>query len=236
MTSTDKPFPADTDLIYGVSDHDSSHHILTRAAADAGMNASAICGHPTTVASAWGPYNTAAPHPGRCHECRWILAIQRDTIAAEIATYTPDPVDSAVITAILGSPLIGVDVLTAIADSSVKVHHDRNLNPSRLSQLLSHASRHQPTVTLCEECVEIGIVNAHGFGSICPEQSVICHSCTPHAVEAWAGEREGTVLTECTVAAPCSVLSTLARHYGVALGTASTRSANTRSQLLLENR
>lgn len=236
MTSTDKPLLADADLVAGISDYDRRHHILARTAADASIKTAALCGLPATAAPTWGRSNMTAARRSQCHECRWILAIHRDTVATEIATYIPDPADSAIITATLNSPHIGVQVLTAIAASEELAHHDRDLNPSRLSQLLSHASRHQPTVTLCEECVDFGIVNAHGFDAICPEQSVICHGCTPHAAESWAGEGEGALLMECTVAAPCSALRTLASYYGVAGGVQPARRATPRSQLLLENR
>jgi hypothetical protein len=102
-----------------------------------------------------------------------------------------------------------------IAEDPELAHCGHRLAPSHQSQLLAQASRHLPEVALCEECLDIGILNAHGANTPCPGQGVICPGCSVGAAGIWAGEWEGTLLPECTVSAPCAVLNTLAAHYHI---------------------
>lgn len=223
------PLPA-ADLVFGLSEHE--HHVVTSHAANKALDecaggdprmarTAALCRRIVGIATAGGPYSrdAALRHPTRCPDCAWILALNREDIEEEITAFTShDALDFAVITTRLGD--VGGRLLAAIAHDPALLHEGQRLGPSHRSQLLGHATRHLPVVGMCEECAEIGVVNAHGYGESCPAQEVICPGCTATAHGVWAGEWEGMFLPECTVTAPCSVLATLSAHYQIPIGPA----------------
>lgn len=213
------------ELVFAVSGRE--RHIVTSEAAGVALefaggdprlaHASALCRRVAKLAPAWGPYSreAALEYGPRCPDCAWILALHRGDVDEEIAAFTTvNGFDAAVITARLGEDF-GERLLDKVAHDPALWQGADRLGPSHRSQLLGHATRHLPTVAVCEECVEIGVANAHGYGATCPEVGIICPGCTVAADGVWAGEWEGTVLAECTVSAPCSVLTTLAAHYEV---------------------
>ncbi|CAN5736257.1 hypothetical protein BH09ACT8_BH09ACT8_56050 [soil metagenome] len=223
------PVPA-AELVFGVSGGE--RHIVTGEAAGVALDlaggdprlahAAALCRRVVKVATAWGPYSrdAALEYPPRCPDCAWILALHRGDVDEEVAAFTThDAFDAAAIAARLGEG-VGERLLDAIAHDPALWQGADRLGPSHRSQLLGHASRHLPAVTVCEECAEIGVANAHGYGATCPAQEVACLGCTVTAHGLWAGEWEGTFLPECTVAAPCSVLTTLAVHYRIPIAPA----------------
>lgn len=230
MTIDCAPLPA-SELVFGLSEH--GHHIVTREDAETALQLTgadlrwvtvpAVCRRMVGVATAWGPYRReeALKHPHRCPDCAWILALHNGGVEDEIAAFTAhDVVDTAVIADRMGD--LGAQLLTAIARDPELTHGGQRLRPSQQSQLLGHAIRHLPVVGMCEECLDIGVVNAHGEGQSCPAQEVICAGCTLTAHEAWAGEWYETFLPECIVTAPCSVLAAMAAHYQIPTRTPTT--------------
>ncbi|MBS1694490.1 MAG: hypothetical protein JST91_19925 [Actinobacteria bacterium] len=218
------PLPAGA-LLFGVCDNDGRHHIVTRDSATDALDMSAdprrvhavaLCRRTVGLAPTWGPYDReAADRYGRpCHDCVWILALHRGTVADDLDVARPDAVDAAAIAAAGIDPHLGTNLLTAIAGDPALVRSHHRLAPTHQTQLLAHARRHLPAVSVCEECLDFGIHNAHDDTSTCPAQTIFCPACTPAAGQ-WAGEWEGTLLSECIVEAPCSVLTTLAAHYTI---------------------
>ncbi|WP_176470791.1 hypothetical protein [Mycobacterium avium] len=218
------PLPAGA-LLFGVSDTDGHHHIVTRDSATHALDlssdprvvhAAALCERTVGLAPTWGPYGReAADRYGRpCHDCQWILALHRGTVADEFGAACPDAVDAAAIAAAGIDPHLGPKLLTAIAGDRALIRSHHPLAPTHQTQLFAHASRHLPAVSICEECLDFGIHNAHDDTSTCPAQSIFCPACTPAAGQ-WAGEWAGTLLSECLVEAPCSVLTALAAHYAL---------------------
>lgn len=216
------PLPAGA-LLFGVSDTDGRHHIVARDSATHALDLSAdprvvhavaLCERTVGLAPMWGAYDREAAHRyGRpCHDCLWILALHRGTVADELGAARPDDVDAAAIGAAGVDPHLGPNLLSTIVGDPALMRSHHPLGPTHQTQLLALASRHLPAVSVCEECLDFGIHNAHDDTSICPAQSVFCPACTPAAGQ-WAGEWEGTLLSECLVEAPCSVLTTLAAHY-----------------------
>jgi len=221
------PFPA-AELVFGVSGGE--RHVVTGEAAGVALDlaggderlahAAALCRRVVKLATAWGPYSrdAALEYPPRCPDCVWILAMHRGVVDEEIAAFTThDAFDAAVFTARLGDD-VGERLLTAIAYDPALWHGADRIAPSHRSQLLGHASRHLPSIGLCEECADIGVANANAHGETCPALEVTCPGCTVTAHGMWAGEWNGTFLPECTVSAPCSVLMTLAAHYQIPVG------------------
>jgi len=85
------------------------------------------------------------------------------------------------------------------------------------SDLLAHAARRRPVITVCETCIEEGSAAAHGpHMAQCPQAAVLCEECS-FTAGSWAGEWQGVTTGECVVAAPCSVLTALGEHYGIPL-------------------
>lgn len=224
MTTDYHPVPLPvSEFVFGLCDHE--QHIVTHGGASEALDLAggdprlasppALCRRTVGLATAWGPYSRdeAMRHPHRCPDCAWILALNQGSVDAEIEAFTAcDAIDAAAISDRVGD--LGRHVLTAIAHDPTLTDGDQRLKPSHQSQLLGHATRHLPVVALCEECLEIGVANAHD-GSSCPAQIVACAGCTLTSHEVWSGEWAGTFLPECTVTAPCSVLATIASHYQV---------------------
>lgn len=210
-------------LIFGVSDHDGRHHIVTRDSATHALDlssdprvvhAAALCETTVGLTPTWGAYDRqASDRYGRpCHDCLWILALHRKTVADELEAARPDDFDGAALAAAGFDPHLGPNLLAAIAGDPALIHSHHPLGPTHQAQLLAHASRHLPAISICQECLDLGIHNAHDDTSTCPAQIIFCPACTPAAGE-WAGEWQGTLLSECLVTAPCSALTTMAAHY-----------------------
>ncbi|OBH48374.1 hypothetical protein A5690_14485 [Mycobacterium intracellulare] len=132
----------------------------------------------------------------------------------EIAHYLPDGAHRDVIAATAGGypDLLRRIFVAILADAPP----GRAGEPGHRSDLLAHAARHRPVVMVCQACNESSsAATAHGEETLCcPDSAVVCAECT-FSAGPWAGEREGVPTGECVVGAPCSVLITLAHHYGV---------------------
>ncbi len=142
----------------------------------------------------------------RCERCSWVVALNRGTVEQEIELYAADAGGDArgrllreIFTSILADAAPGPDA-----------------QAGHRSDLLAHAARHRPVMTVCASCVDAGCSAAHGPAvSRCPHAVVVCEECS-FTAGSWAGEWEGVTTGECVVASPCSVLLALADHYGVA--------------------
>lgn len=170
-------------LIFGVSDHDGRHHIVTRDSATHALDlssdprvvhAAALCETTVGLTPTWGVYDRqASDRYGRpCHDCLWILALHRKTVADELEAARPDDVDAAALAAAGFDPHLGPNLLAAIAGDPALIHSHHPLAPTHQAQLLAHASRHLPAISICQECLDLGIHNAHDDTSTCPTQII----------------------------------------------------------------
>ena len=139
----------------------------------------------------------------RCERCSWVVAINRGTVEQEIDLYTAESGDAP------SGDLLRQIFTAILADAPP----GREAEAGHRSDLLAHAARHRPVITVCETCSEEGSAAAHGpHVAQCPQAAVRCDECS-FTAGSWAGERQG--VGECVVAAPCSVLTALAEHYGI---------------------
>lgn len=143
----------------------------------------------------------------RCERCAWVVALNRGTVDQEIDLYTADAdgLDCGLLRQIFTAILADLPP-GATAESGHR------------SDLLAHAARHRPVATVCDECARGALCpSVHGPGTTsCPDATLVCGACT-FTAGPWAGDRQGVATGECVVAAPCSVLGALARHYDVDL-------------------
>lgn len=216
------PLP-DSSLVFGLGGerrHAVTREMALRAIGDGLIRdavAGAVCGAMVQLAAKWGPYERDSKylaHGRVCVACAWIIAGARDELPAQIAAAKPAQANIDVITDALGDPLAGIRLLEAIAadddlDDSLVGHYRR----SHKADLLAHAARHLPAITICEECADGGDYG-HDDEDSCA--AALCMTCTASSGP-WAGEWEGYTLDECVVAAPCSVLRAMCNHYKIAL-------------------
>lgn len=180
----------------------------------------ALCGEPAVPVPSWGGFDRANPlfaagrAAERCPHCVWRLALEQRAEAAEIAMLTPVGRDLDVLARLLPDPMMVPRICEAILDRS-GLDYDRD-HP-HVAQLLGHVTAHAPRILAPEECWEGDCDHDRAAGTaFCsrPDVSAACSACSILAGP-WAGESEGRFAFECTVAAPCDVLRTLARHYGI---------------------
>lgn len=146
------------------------------------------------------------PGRTRCERCSWVVALTRGTVEQEIELYAGDDAH--------GGGLLRQIFTSILADAPPEGGQAR---VGHRSDLLAHAARHRPELTVCEECCDAGSEATHGPGvERCPHARSVCIECS-FVAGSWAGEWEGTVAAECEVPSPCSTLVTLARYYGVSL-------------------
>ncbi|ORX13084.1 hypothetical protein AWC32_15665 [Mycobacterium xenopi] len=184
----------------------------------AGVEAYSVCGMRAEYVARLGPfaYGSRWLTSRRCERCGWVVALARGTVEQEIDLYTAVS-GGQTAEAVGGGDLV---VLRAIFTAILA---DAPPGPQAMaghrSDLLAHATVHRPVATACDQCAEGGgPAVVHGMEA-CPQPRVICAACT-FTAGPWAGEREDTPSGECIVAAPCSVLTALAAHYGIAVDTA----------------
>lgn len=151
-------------------------------------SAVSLCGEPVDLIVSWGDFDYGSRwlHTGRCPRCGWILALHRRTVADEVAEHTRN-----------AGPMGGLlsAVFAAIMADTVA---GRELQRGRRSDLLAHAAMHAP----------VRMADGHAGAG------VVCRACTLSA-GGWAGGGEGRPVAETVVAAPCSALGALTRHYGL---------------------
>lgn len=148
-------------------------------------------------------YDSAFLTRDRCERCGWVVALHQGTVEQEIDLYV----------AASGGADRGLlrQVFTSIL---ADLPPGAAAEPGHRSDLLAHVARHRPTAVGCEACAQgRHVTEVHGAGvTACPEAVLVCASCT-FTASSWGGQRQGMTTSECVVAAPCSVLHAVARHY-----------------------
>lgn len=190
----------------------------------------ADCGAYVEIARAeLQPYRRAG-HPvsfGPCPECAWAAALANGTLDEEAARLAPTGKDRDVLARLLPDPSVAVQAARDILAAARHEHGPWGLedNPAPVIQLLAAVTRHVPVVLVPDagaegEC-DCGYENDDGTWHECGRQqaSVACEACSLLAGP-WAGEWEGHFRDECTIAAPCAVLTRLAEAARSALAKA----------------
>jgi hypothetical protein len=187
--------------------------------------AAAVCGVSARVTK-HGVYDRAEwPVSGApCPECAWHVAIATRSVERELLLITPDDREAAVLARCGVTPLTAVTVCRAILAAA-----DDPAHPAVIRQLAA-ASAHRPGLAVSEACAEGECEHREaeaedlGQHEQCsyPEATAVCWECSLLS-GSWAGEYEGRLLGECTVRAPCSVLSALAAYYGLTGGSRQVR-------------
>lgn len=174
-----------------------------------------VCGQRCGLARNQEPFTDGRswPRSRRCERCGWIVALSRGTVDCEIDEYALDAADRGVLLAAGVDPDLLRHIFIAILADAPP---GRAGGPSYRSELLAHAARHRFSVTVCGRCASSQDSAAMHGEAVCPHAAVVCQACT-FTAGPWAGESESTATGECVVSAPCSVLSALARHYGIAV-------------------
>jgi hypothetical protein len=90
--------------------------------------------------------------------------------------------------------------------------------------MLGSVTAHAPEVFADEDCWDGGCGHRPddrrddpAWECPLPEAFLACGGCSVR-LGSWAGECEGSFAEECTIAAPCAVLTTIGRHFGVGPG------------------
>lgn len=166
-----------------------------------------VCGTRTQYVRRAGQfgYQSGFLNEHRCERCGWVVALNRGTVEQEIDLHTgySRGADHGLLRQIFTA------ILADVAPGS-------DAEAGHRSDLLAHAARHRPVLAVCEECsYSPSAAEVHGPGATaCASPTLVCGSCT-FTGGLWAGERSGMSTGDCVVAAPCSVLVTLAQHYDV---------------------
>jgi hypothetical protein len=139
-----------------------------------------------------------------CPVCAWTVAVATDATEAELDLITPD---FAVFDTLAG---LGLDPLLPgkLVRALLAAAEDRS-DPAVIRQLAA-VTAHSPGLAVSEACAE----GDCGHGP-CTGGRAVCWTCSLRSGEE-AGEWAGTLMEQCSVAAPCSVLTALAAHYGIA--------------------
>jgi hypothetical protein len=138
-----------------------------------------------------------------CPECAWTVAVATGAIEAELDLITPDFAGYDALAAAGVHPLLALSLARAI----LAADEDRT-GPAVIRQLAA-VTRHAPGRAVSEGCAE-----GECGHDPCTAGRAVCWACTLRTGDE-AGEWSGQAMSECTVAAPCSVLSALAAHYGI---------------------
>jgi hypothetical protein len=184
----------------------------------------AACGQLAQVVPEHGTYDRmrrpVAAHP--CRTCAWQLAIETGSTGRELALITPGLRTADALARAGADPMLASSICQAILAAESSDSCEYGLDHPATVQLLAHATVHRPVLLVDEECAAGECGGHHPDGDPdapaqpCdyPDPAAACGACSL-AAGPWAGEWEDDPLPECTVTAPCSVLTTLARHYRV---------------------
>ncbi|ANE83357.1 hypothetical protein A7U43_27920 (plasmid) [Mycobacterium adipatum] len=167
------------------------------------------CGARVQVVGKLGPFTYGSRWLTRlrCERCSWVVALNRGTVEQEIDLYTAEA----------GGDRRGALLREIFTSILADAPPGPESQAGHRSDLLAHAARHRPVLTVCAECSESGLTAAHGPSvSRCPHAAVVCQECS-FTADSWAGEWNGVATGECVVASPCSTLLALADHYGIAV-------------------
>jgi hypothetical protein len=161
-----------------------------------------VCGRMGRRADKHGAWNPAEPLR-RCPDCEWAVAAAVGQLAETAARLAPGPEDEAVLAGLIPSPLIASETAALIIAAATR---DGGQPGDETIQLLATVSRHAPQVLRSVDCHQ-GDCGHDDQGS-CPA-IVACEACSLQ-LGSWAGvEREGTYRGECTIPAPCQVLTAI---------------------------
>lgn len=139
-----------------------------------------------------------------CPECAWTVAVAVDATECELDLITPDFAEYDALAGLGLDPLLPGKLIRAILAAA----EDRS-DPAVIRQLAA-VTRHAPSRAVSEECAEGDCSH-----DPCTGGRAVCWACSLRAGDE-AGEWAGSLMEQGTVAAPCSVLSALAAHYGIA--------------------
>lgn len=227
------PLP-DAEFLTGVQD---GWHAVRRADAEwtaqhlGRDQTQAVCGKPVRLALNWPEYD-GAKRPvsfDRCPECAWTVAGIRGQLAGEVERLMPSNEDRVILDGLMPDWMIAATAAAMLVEAVTEGHDDAVVEDEpEWIQLLAAISRHAPVILHREECND-GDCEHDGN---CPA-SVACAACSLQA-GSWAGEWEGTFRHECTIPAPCAVLTRLAEHAVEALAEAKRGAAEAEAWLRKE--
>lgn len=166
-----------------------------------------VCGARSQLVPRLGPftYSSTWLNRLRCERCSWVVAFARGTIEAEIDLYVADAGNC------VSSGALLRQIFTAILADAPP---GPQAGPGHRSELLAHAARHRPVLTVRDG---EGVHAAHeSQGARCPAAAAVCQECS-FTAGSWAGQCHGVIGDECVVSAPCSALRAFAGHYGIAV-------------------
>jgi hypothetical protein len=143
---------------------------------------------------------------GPCHLCAWTVAAAggREAMEAEADRLRPTSDTLPAFDAVMADPFIAVNACRAVLAAAAAPTGHYDLEHGATLQMLAAIARHAPVLLVGEACSE-------GEGSHrgpCPGTAA-CQACSLQDGE-WAGEWAGHYRRECTIQAPCAVLSRLA--------------------------
>jgi hypothetical protein len=186
-----------------------------------------VCGRPAMLARAWPVYG-GEKRPAasdQCPECAWAVAAERGELGAQVKALAPSPAQHAALARLLPDPLIAVTAAAMLVEAAAGGYGEHEPDHPQVIQVLAAVTRHSPVILLPEDCAEgscehypDGYETGSGQPWECPmpDASAACKACSLQA-GGWAGEWEGQFLSECTIPAPCPVLTALAEHAAGAL-------------------
>jgi hypothetical protein len=186
----------------------------------------AECGLLVVLARKWGGFGRGNPWLEQtpesvCPMCAWTVALGAGTVEAELAARTPRGRELAVLGRLLPDPMLVPRVCRAVlAGAACEDGHDH----PHLAQMLAHATAHAPVILADEDCWDRGCGHRPedrwddpAWECPLPDAFLACGACSAR-LGPWAGECEGCFAEECIIAAPCAVLTTIGRHFGVEPG------------------
>jgi len=202
------------------------HHAISaqeHPGARPGSMNTAVCGSWGKLARPRGTYFRApALFPGAlCRQCAWYTAITTSAIEREIRFQVPAPDDAGRLAGYGVDALAVVKITRAILADPRWDTRPGTRNPDMEAvTLLACLSAHAPALTYSTSCLEGDCGCEQENPAVqCPRTTAaVCVACTP-VTGPWAGEMEGRTITGCRVEAPCSIITTLSRHYGVTQAT-----------------
>jgi hypothetical protein len=139
-----------------------------------------------------------------CPVCAWTVAVATDASESELDLITPDFAEFDALAGLGLDPLLPVKLVRAILGGG----EDKS-DPAVIRQLAA-VSAHQPGRAVSEACAEGDCGH-----DPCTGGQAVCWTCSLRSGDE-AGEWAGRLMDECTVVAPCGILSALAAHYGIA--------------------
>jgi hypothetical protein len=168
----------------------------------------AECGELVRVAPKFGEYNRdSRPVTYRpCHLCAWTVAAAggRAAMEAEADRLRPTSDTLPALDAVMADSFIAVNACRAVLAAAVAPSGHYNLEHGATLQMLTAIARHAPVLLVGEKCSEGGCSHRGPCRGI-----AACQACSLQDGE-WAGEWAGHYRPECTIQAPCAVLTRLA--------------------------